>query len=481
MTLSGITYYNDFVDINSVNNPLVGSGVQMQYKGFFYKNWTRSGIKFENVGYGLEKTVNDQGFIYCDDSSNLFSMSSGYVGMLVSFPYSFVDGVYQPLINANQTLDEHILWGVNIGQYQNAQPGFYAALTPRGIEFTIWTSRAKATLSDIYTTENANTDIFFEFMWDMSQIDDYLIRATLKVNEVYTAIGNIPIKDDNIKGLSFCALNTPFSYSNLECTIKKLIIYNRAITDDFQSSSYSSESSSSYSESTGSSLSTSSSTSYVKNWSSSSSSKTSQSGTSTSESSSSSSSFDYSESSSSSSSLGSSISSSSITISDSSESSSSISSESSSSSSSISSTSSSSLSSSSSSSSSNVTSSSSSSSISSTSSSSSCPNCNNCQPKLNYNYSVAIDGFTGNCSTFNGTWTISYRGTLICDWTYIIDIDHMIILWWDDASSKWYVLLTNDPSGTSVCGVTTVGGSDPCPPIGPIGNYTGGEGTVIVS
>ena len=262
MSISEITYYNDFADINSINNPLVDNSVQMQFKGFFYKNWTRNGIDFDNVGYGLKKTVNDQGFIYCSDSSKLFSMSSGYVGMLISFPYSFVDGVYQTLINDTQTLNEYILWGVNIGQYQNAQPGLYAALTPRGIEFTVWTSRAQSTLRDELLTENANTDIFFEFMWQTPQLDDYMVRAILKINGVYSALSNIPIEEDDIKGLSFCALNTPFSYSNLECTIKKLII--GILPEELHSSSSLSESSTSQSLS--------STSSYIENWSTSSSS-----------------------------------------------------------------------------------------------------------------------------------------------------------------------------------------------------------------
>lgn len=469
MSSSGITYYNDFVDINSVNNPLVGSGIQMQYNGFFYKNWSRSDLHFNNIGYGLEKTVNDQGYIYCNDSSKLFSMGSGYVGMLISFPYSFVDGVYQMLMNADQTLNEHILWGVNIGQYQNSQPGFYAALTPRGIEFTIWTSRAKHTLRDVITTENANTDIFFEFMWYVPQIDDYMLRSVLKVNDEFAAISNIPIEEDDISGISFCALNTPFSYSNLECTIKKLIIYNKPVPDEFQSSSSSSESSSSYSLSSYSSPSESSTSSYIKEWSTSSSSKTSQSDTSTSESSSSSSSNDNSSSSISSES---SMSLSSITISESSYSSISESSYSSESSTSISSDSSPSSTSSSSPSSTSSTSS------TSQSSESSYPHCNGCYPPLLPSYDVAIAGFTGGCSLFNGDWTVTWAGTWdSCDWRYTISPSCEIILWWNDGTSSWYVFFACTPT----CGTTVAGGSDPCDPTNGGLSYTGGEGTVFVS
>lgn len=465
MSLSGVTYYNDFVDINSINNPIVGSNVQMQFKGFFDKNWTRNGLNFDNVGYGLKKTVNNQGLIYCNDSSKLFSFSSGYVGILVNFPYSFVDGVYQLLLNDVSTLNEYILWGVNIGQYENSQPGFYAALTPRGIEFTIWTSRARHTLRDILLTENANTDIFFEFMWDSTQIDDYLIRAVLKVNGVYSAISNIPIEEDNIGGLSFCALNTPFSFSNLECTIKKLVISGQFPSEDFYSSSSSSISSSS--------LTSVSMSSYVPYWSTSSSSESSisYSFSSLGESTSSSNSNSSSSASTNSSSSTSTNSSSSVTVSYSSSSSTTSSSYSlpSGSSPSISSSS-------------TPTSTSSDTTASTSSSSSADLHCNSCIPPLEENYTATIGGFTGSCAAFNGPWTMVHDdgNPDLCIWTCaILDIElHLIVLWWDSITPAWHVTFTSDAGGTPDCLLTTNGSALPCQPTG---SYAGGEGTIVIS
>ena len=119
-------------------------------------------------------------------------------------------------------------------------------LTPRGIEFTIKTSRGFHTIRDTTSNISANTYAFYEFVWNQNVIDDFLVRMILQTNGVVTASGNPPIADDSIRNLNFYVLNTPFGYNNMECIIKRLVIYNdipENIKDEFWSSSSSSVSS----------------------------------------------------------------------------------------------------------------------------------------------------------------------------------------------------------------------------------------------
>lgn len=241
--VSGITYNTDFADQNSINNPLVGSNVQMQFGGFWSKSPT---------GNGIVKTKNSRASIYCNDASQLFSLDSGYVSMTLSFPFAIRDGIYLPLKDDTSTLNEYMLWGVNVGQYEVAQPSLYAALTPRGIEFTVFTSEGIQTLRDTVSNIDANTDVFFEFVWSSSEIDDYYVTLAIRIDNQDVDVGNAPISSESLGGLNFYVLNTPFAYSNMECTIRDLATWNRtpdSLIDTWLSSSESSSSESSSSSS----------------------------------------------------------------------------------------------------------------------------------------------------------------------------------------------------------------------------------------
>jgi len=227
----GTTYYSEFKELHSVNNPIVDNGSEMKYSGFFDVGWNEDTLNIEKMGYGLKKTPRNQSAIFCDDASKLFTMSQGYLGMVLSFPSSIVNGVYTPLRNDTNELNEYILWGVNVGQYEIAQPGLYAALTPRGIEFTTKSSKGFHTMTDTSLNAESDEDIFIEFMWDSNNIDDYLVRSIMKINGAVVAAGNQPIGEDFLSGLNFYALNTPFGYNNMECTIKKLVTYNEIPQD----------------------------------------------------------------------------------------------------------------------------------------------------------------------------------------------------------------------------------------------------------
>jgi photosystem II stability/assembly factor-like uncharacterized protein len=271
----GVTYYSDFKDVTSINNTLLNNA-RMSYSGFWISDWNTSNLDLDKWGYGIKKTNNSQGLIYCNDSSQLFSSNVGYLGMVISLPFSVINGIYSPLRGDASTFNEMILWGVNVGQFENTQPGFYASLTPRGIEFTIWTSAGKHTIRDITTNIAANENVFLEFMWKSDFLGHYLVTSIIRVNGIEVASGNAPINNDSLENLKFSLLNTNSSYSNFECTIRKLIIYSKIREDVFEdlqtssSSSDSSSSSSSYILNWPSSSSSSSSSSYILNWSSSS-------------------------------------------------------------------------------------------------------------------------------------------------------------------------------------------------------------------
>lgn len=238
--IDGITYYSEFEDINAINNPIVDNNTKMQFNGYWEKDWLPSTLEFNEFGYGLKRTLNSRGSIYCTDASRLFSMQSGYVGMTVSLPFPITDGVYLPLKNDSTEFNECLLFGVNVGRYETSQPSLYASLTPRGIEFTVWTSAGKHTICDSTTTIAANTNVFFEFAWDNTAIDDYLARTIIRVNNIDIASSNMPINNDSISNLNFYVLNTPFSYNNFECTIRNLKVYDiipADVTADWWSSS----------------------------------------------------------------------------------------------------------------------------------------------------------------------------------------------------------------------------------------------------
>lgn len=254
MSPKGITYYSSFRNYTSIANPDFGNSSLMQYSGFLKEDWSREEIDFDNFGYGLRKTKNNKGLIYCDDASALFSMEEGYVELVLNLPHAIVNGIYEPLINDNLDISEYILWGVNVGNYEIGQPGFYASLTPRGIEFTVFSGRTEFTIRDTESNVDANDNVLMQFFWgnDLYNIDG---TTAMRINEGNTQVGNAPISNDDLSDINFCVLDTPTRYSNLECVIKRLSIYSCVpdfVKDEWESSSSTTSSSSSSSTSSSS-------------------------------------------------------------------------------------------------------------------------------------------------------------------------------------------------------------------------------------
>jgi len=225
-----LTYYSECNAIDSINNPVIGSNVGMRFGGFF------------DVDSGLVKTNNNQGMIYCSDSSQIFSMGSGKVSITIAFPSYIHGGIYEPIRFDNGEIDEYLLWGANLGQYDLTCPGLYAALTPKGIEFTIWSSWGRLTIRDNTSNVEANTNIVIEFIWDQDKIFGNTTMG-IKVDGTYTALGDVPIIDNSLKEVPFYCLGTYAKLNNLSCTVSNLSIYGKGFSDKSTTSfSYSSES-----------------------------------------------------------------------------------------------------------------------------------------------------------------------------------------------------------------------------------------------
>ena len=256
-TKQGITYYSDCKDFKSLLNPIIDNDVDMRHKGYFDSAWDQNDLTFDNFGYGLQKTRANQASLYCSNAAKLFSMSLGYVGLTLELPRNITSGVYYPLkFNGNLEFNENILWAVNMGDTSIGFPGMYAALTPEGIKFTIWNRFTQFSLLDTSSTIGANETFKIEFVWSNDGLDDfgftdgYIPTMTIRINEVETVFGNPPLINDSIVNLKFSLLETPSTYSNLNCIIKELEIaneipYNTAV--EWYSSSSSSSSFSDYS------------------------------------------------------------------------------------------------------------------------------------------------------------------------------------------------------------------------------------------
>jgi alpha-tubulin suppressor-like RCC1 family protein len=261
------TYYSDCRNQRSLTSPLLDNGVEMKTKGFF--DILQDSNSFNSVGFGLKKSRYGKSLIYCDDSSKLFSIEQGYVGIVLKLPDKIVNGVYVPLLKNDTVFNEHLIWGVNVGKTDVSLPSIYAKFTTTAIDFTIWASNGKFSMKDIWSNVDANTDIFMEFIWSNSAIDDFGIsgfdaRMVFRLNGEAVVIANAPLREqdsNSIENLNFCLLDTPYIYSNMECTIKKIMIADglpQFIEEDLKSTSSSSVSSSSSSEEYSSSSSSSS-------------------------------------------------------------------------------------------------------------------------------------------------------------------------------------------------------------------------------
>jgi len=130
--------------------------------------------------------------------------------MWVNLPYAITDGIYEPLDGAiDLALPDYILWAVNLGEAYITIPGFYAALTPVGIEFTIWSSAGRYSVLNTAANIPANQDFLLEFSWsaEPEAIRNGVIG--LGVNGEMTQSEVVIDARHSLAGANFWVLDTP--------------------------------------------------------------------------------------------------------------------------------------------------------------------------------------------------------------------------------------------------------------------------------
>lgn len=253
----GLTYLSNCQSVEEIINPHFGHDVDMQCQGFLDEIWVKSNLDYNYFGYGLEKTINNKGLIFCNNANKVVSLGEGYVSLVLSLPEIIDKGVLQSLRNKNSYVNSYILWGINVGNFNSSQPGMYAALTTEGIQWTIYSSYATFTITDDVSNIPKNTPFLYEWVWKHTGIDNivsgnFTPTMLMRYNKNNVVVGNPPISDDDIQNVNFCILNTPYQTSNLQCKLHSISTYKDIpsfIEDELLSSSSSSGSSSSSSSS----------------------------------------------------------------------------------------------------------------------------------------------------------------------------------------------------------------------------------------
>lgn len=162
------SYASDCTSTFAIVNPETGSDAGMMVNGFFDEEKFPIDETMISKG-GLVRTAANGGQIWCNDAGKLFSMKSGMVSITIRPPAPITNGVYANLAGKEQSANsDMVLFCVNPGETHLAQPGLYAALTPYGIEFSVWSSGAATTIVDSITSVAADTDVTLSFAWDRS-------------------------------------------------------------------------------------------------------------------------------------------------------------------------------------------------------------------------------------------------------------------------------------------------------------------------
>lgn len=183
---------------------------------FFVQQFERGDTMTTSVGSTriirecLSKTEYSDTRISSPDASQLTSLAAGSVMLQLVFDNPINNGVYS-LCNPDAYFTDYLLFAVNPAGKYVTPPGIYAALTPDGIELTVWTKKGKYTILDTSTTVAADEYVTIEFAWDSSEV--YLgSKATMAiyVDGEVSAAGNYPISNDSLSGIEFTALDSEF-------------------------------------------------------------------------------------------------------------------------------------------------------------------------------------------------------------------------------------------------------------------------------
>lgn len=191
-----ISYLSYCKNMSGVTNPAAGASAGMMVQGFFDERQFPEPADLDIRG-GLVRTVANGGWLECSDASHLFSMSRGMVKVTLNFQEGITNGIYQAVSGrATSANPDVVIFTVNPGESYISPPGLYAAMTPSGVEFTVWSDGNKVKVVDSVTTVAPETDVTFAFAWDYERkmlVNSQRVSTAIFVDGVATATSSEPI------------------------------------------------------------------------------------------------------------------------------------------------------------------------------------------------------------------------------------------------------------------------------------------------
>jgi len=180
-----------------------------------------------NFRDSLKKTAYTDGRIFSLDSSSLLSFSKGAVSMYVSLPEDIVDGIYSKC-DGNKYFSDYLLFAVNPVGHFISPPGIYAALTPAGLEFTIWSASGMSRMVDTSVNVGANTPFMLSFCWSSSgQIMGSGAKMAIFVNSELSSSNNFAIDAfDSMSGVELTMLDNHVIDYGTECEVFDIITFS---------------------------------------------------------------------------------------------------------------------------------------------------------------------------------------------------------------------------------------------------------------
>jgi hypothetical protein len=199
-----VSYVSTCKGNSAVTNPAKGKSVGMIVEGCLEHQEIPEDESMIDKG-GLSITTQNNGKIYCLDASKLFSASSGMLSITLRFSQAIINGVYSPLFGKDNSANPDMtIFVVNPGDFYFSPPGIYAALTPIGIEFSVWSIGNKITILDKKTTIEPDADVSFVFAWDYARRmtnDGDRISVAIFVDGEITASSPDPIVQGGFNNL----------------------------------------------------------------------------------------------------------------------------------------------------------------------------------------------------------------------------------------------------------------------------------------
>jgi len=174
----------------------------------------------------LSKTEYSDTRIHSADASELTSLSSGSVMLQLVLDSPIKRGVYSGC-NPNAYFTDFLLFAVNPSEKYITPPGIYAALTPDGIELTVWTEKGRYRILDTVSSVVAGEYVTIEFAWDASET--YLgagATMAIYVDGYPTAAGNYPIEVNSLSGIEFTALDSESMEYGLRADVCDFVVIN---------------------------------------------------------------------------------------------------------------------------------------------------------------------------------------------------------------------------------------------------------------